>query len=409
MIFTLIISYWKQYYGRILLNLISMSLSIGLLTVVSVLFWSTENKFTQELSRVQVIVGAKGSPLQLVLSSVFHIDYPTGNIPLTEAQKIIKYPLVKKAIPISVGDTYRGYRIVGTSTDMIPYYGANIQEGRLWEKPLDVVVGSKVAQKLSLQIGSVFHGSHGLADNSPHDHDEHFYQVVGILAPTGLTIDNLLLTDTASVWLVHHQEESHEHDATCSHNHTDQESIYPIIPDDEKEITALLLNFKTPAALIQMPKYINETTNLMAANPAFEVGRLLTLIGNSAKIASLLIGFSFVIACISVVITLLSLLQERQTDLALLRLLGATKTYVATLLITESCGLLLLSTLIGLLGGYGSLTVLMNFWQESQNILHFDFYGALLWLFPINLGVGVLIAIIPILKTFRRSVIKLLS
>ena len=216
------------------------------------------------------MVGAKGSPLQLILAGVFHIDVPAGNIPLQEVQALQKNPLVAQVIPLSLGDSYQGFRIVGTTPDYVAHYEATLAEGALWQQPMDAVLGASVARGIvkadhagAPLVGATFIGSHGLGGSGGggHAHGNHPYRVNGVLAPCGCVLDRLILTSTESVWMVHET-------ATA----TDAEDLE--ILKEEREVTVALVRYRTPMAAITLPRQINADTALQAAAPAIEVTRL---------------------------------------------------------------------------------------------------------------------------------------
>ena len=225
------------------LSVFIASLSIALLLGTQQLKRSFENQIENNLGKIDVVVGAKGSPLQLVLASVLHLDNPTGNISYKEALKISKNPLIKSAVPISYGDNYKGYRIVGTTHEYPTLYSAELQKGHRVENAMEVILGNSVAQKLNLKIGDTLLSAHGLVENSIEVHDL-LLTVVGILKPTQKVIDRLILTNLESIWNLHDHE-----------GHNDIKSI------DEKEITSLLIRFKSPRGLLTFPRRINELIN----------------------------------------------------------------------------------------------------------------------------------------------------
>ncbi len=231
---------WKIVYYNIkskllytLLSVFSLALSIFLLITTQQFKSSFQHQIDNNLAGVDIVVGAKGSPLQLVLSSVLHIDNPTGNISYAAAKKIGKNPLVKFSVPISYGDNYKGYKIVGTTSEFKKLYKAEIDKGREVQKPLEVVIGSKVAKTLSLSVGDHFLSSHGLIENDIDVHSDEF-TVVGIFKPTLKVIDRLIISDLESVWEVHNheahadeihkKEEAHEHETHAHETHKEEET-----------------------------------------------------------------------------------------------------------------------------------------------------------------------------------------
>ncbi len=164
------------------LSVLLMAISIMIIVLAYSTMSQLSSNFNQNANKIDLVVGAKGSRMQLVLCNVFHIDQPTGNIPLESVNFIQEHPFVDLAIPISLGDNYQKFRIVGTKTSFInELYQAKFLEGEIFSKSLEVVAGAQVAQELNLSIGSTFSGSHGLGE-SIHDHGDFTYRVVGILA-----------------------------------------------------------------------------------------------------------------------------------------------------------------------------------------------------------------------------------
>jgi len=156
---------WRYLWSRPLgaaLNVLLLSLGLASITFLLLVSFQLDKAFEKDLAGIDVVVGAKGSPMQLILGGVFHIDVPPGNIPLKALKALEKNPLIASVIPLSLGDNLRGFRIVGSSHDYLTHYAATLAHGRNWDAPMQVVVGSIVAKKLGLQVGNSFVGSHGL-------------------------------------------------------------------------------------------------------------------------------------------------------------------------------------------------------------------------------------------------------
>ena len=207
---------WKNLLFKPLntsLSLLLFALGTGLIALLIHINTQVKEQYEQNLAGIDLVIGAKGSPLQLILCNMYHVDNPTGNISLQEARPFLnpKHPLISLAVPLSLGDNYRGYRIVGTSYRLVDsVYSGQIAEGKLWQEDLEVTVGAEVALRTGLRIGDRFHSAHGLVDDgiNIHDHGDGF-EVVGILQASGTVLDQLILTNTSSIWAVHeHEEES---------------------------------------------------------------------------------------------------------------------------------------------------------------------------------------------------------
>jgi len=213
---------WKnisQQWGSTLLSIILTAFGVAILVSIYITSDTFEKQLDSNSKQVDLVIGAKGSPLQLILSTLYHVDNPTGNIKLAEAEKLMQNPFIEKAVPISLGDNFKGHRIVGTDTSFIGLYELQLAEGKLWNKSYEAVIGSETARKNKLKIGDKVYGAHGLAENA-HVHDQHPFAIVGILKPSGSIVDNLLLTNLESVWDIHgigHEEHDHEHEDGQDH------------------------------------------------------------------------------------------------------------------------------------------------------------------------------------------------
>lgn len=405
----LLVLSWKNLIYKplnMLLSLVLFALGTGLVALLLLLNTQLQAQFEKNLASVDLVIGAKGSPLQLILSSMYHIDTPTGNISVKEAKPFLnpKHPLIEQAVPLSMGDSHRGYRIIGTNEEMINFYEAEIGEGRLWKKTFEVTLGAKVAADLGMKIGDTFKSSHGFVidDNLVHD-DGNSFVVVGVLGKTGSVIDQLILTDTRSVWEVHdhgaHEaaptaEDHAHHDHTGhDHNHDHAQDQPPasssFLDQPDKEITSLLLRFKNHGyQSLNMQRNINENTDLQAATPAIEINRLYSMMGvgtDTLQVLALVIVF---VSALSVFIALFSSLKERKYELALMRVSGASPSTLFALLILEGLLLAGLGCLLGLLLSHGAMNLLSGHLEEAYR---YPFTG---WLFlkeEIGLIVGALV------------------
>jgi len=391
---------WAYLWSRPMsaaLNLLLLSLGLASITFLLLVGDQLDKAFDRDLKGIDVVVGAKGSPMQLILSGVFHVDVPPGNIPLKAVQELQKHPMVAQVIPISLGDNFRGFRIVGTSHDYLGHYQASLAQGQLWTQPMQVVLGSAAARKLGLLLGNTFVGTHGLGAGG-HAHGDSTYTVVGLLAPSGSVLDRLILTDTASVWKVHE-------DYTAVDDEDRQ------IMMDEREVTMALIRYKSPLAAVTFPRYVNTSTDMQAAAPAVEITRLLRMLGLGTDVLRAFAGVLLLTAGLSVFIALWSAVRERRGDLALLRMLGAAPGKVAALLLLEALWLALLAVVLGVLAGQGMAAGLGWLLQLDNSLL----IGGLawpvdLWLVPVvAVGVSLGAALLPALAVYRVSVLELLQ
>jgi len=365
-----------------LLNVLLLALGVGTIGFVLIVNEQIGASLNRDARGIDLVVGAKGSPMQLILSGIFHLDAPTGNIPLSAAQELARNPLVRRVIPLSLGDSYRGFRIVGTSPDYVALYGATMGSGRLWKDEMEAVLGSTVAARTGLATGDRFAGAHGLSEGGAL-HGDAAFTVVGVLKPTGTVIDRLVLIDTASVWHVH---AAHHADAGAK-------------DDDagDRQVTVLLVQYATPVAAASLPRRINAETNLQAASPAYESARLFRMIGVGADVIRAFGGVVLATAALSLFIALYHALNERAYDIAVLRTLGAHPASIALMLMLEAGLLALLGGVLGLVLAHGLVAVLA-WWmaeQESLRISAWVFSGGELWLLVPAFVAAALAALLP--------------
>ena len=391
---------WRYVWARpmaALLNVLLLSLGLGSMTFLLLVSHHVERAFDRDLAGIDAVVGAKGSPMQLILSGVLHLDVPPGNVPLAAVKALKKNPLVAQVIPISLGDNLQGYRIVGTSPDYLSHYQATLAQGRVWDAPMQAVLGATVARTLGLQLGQKFAGSHGMGAGG-HAHADQAYTVVGVLAPQGGVIDRLIVTDSASVWAVH--EEPHAPDDPDHHAH-----------EEDREVTMALVRYTSPMAAASFPRWVNTTTEMQAAAPALEVTRLLHMLGLGTDVLRGFAGMLLLTAGLSVFIALWNAVRERRGDLALLRMLGAPAGRIGALLMAEALWLALLSALCGL--ALGQAFVLGLGWVlglQSQLMATGLLWPHTLWVVPALAALVALgAAVLPVWQAYRSDVLQLLQ
>ena len=383
------------------LNVLLLALGVASITLVLLISSQIDHAFERDLKGIDVVVGAKGSPMQLILAGVFHIDTPTGNIPLADVKTLQQDPRVATLIPLSLGDSFRGFRIVGTTADYVTHYEAKLASGVMWKLPLEAVIGAEIATNTGLATGNSFIGSHGLGAEG-HAHGATPYQVTGVLAPCACVLDRLILTATESVWRVH--EKAIEGDTPLDAE--DKKAI-----EDDREVTLALITYKSPLAAVSFPRFVNTTTNMQAAAPAIEITRLLRMVGVGTDV---LRGFGAVLlltAGLSVFIALWNAVRERRADLAMLRMLGASPQKVAGLLVCEALWLAILASALGLMLGH-LLTAAVGYLLQAEKSLPVTGWIWLVeeWAIPATAAVvAVLAALLPAIAAYRVDVQSLLK
>lgn len=466
---------WKnitQQWGATLLSIVLTAFGVAILLVIYISGDTFEKQLENNSKNVDLVIGAKGSPMQLILSSLYHVDNPTGNISLAEANKIAENPFVQLAVPISLGDNFKGHRIIGTDTSFMGLYELKLAEGALWAKSFEIVLGAEVARKHQLKIGDQIHSAHGLSADA-HVHDDHPFKVVGILAPARSVVDNLILSNLASVWEVHgiahdgehihgpncdhdhdhdhaHHSDSthetkaedhkHEHGDGEEHNHehaTAQEHTHDhaeaeeelvkekprmespamvksigqdMIEDHGVEITALLVKYSSPAAIGVLPRLINQSTHMQAASPAIESSRIFSLLGVGLDSLAILAYVIMLIAALSVFISLYNALKDRRYDMAIMRTMGASKTKLFALVVTEGLVITLIGGLVGLLMGHTILYYISTQTSQSADFIEaFKLYPNELLILLAAIALGIVAALIPAFKAYNTTISKTLS
>lgn len=348
---------WQLLWSRPLvasLNVAMLALGLGAMSLVSLTAEQLDQAVQRDLAGIDLVVGAKGSPLQLILAGVFHLDAPTGNMPLATLETLRQHPMVARVVPLSLGDSLRGYRIVGSTLDYLGLYQARLATGRPWQRPLEAVLGAEVARTLGLVAGQTFAGTHGLGEGGD-AHGDTPYTVVGQLAPCGCVLDRLVLTDLASVWAVHE-----------GHTALDDEDRAALAA--EREITLALVSYRTPLAAVTLPRWVNAMDGLQAASPALESARLLRMLGVGTEVLRAFGLLLLLVAGCSVFISLYHAVREREPDLAMLRMLGAPPSRVAGLVAAEALWLAGLGALAGLILGHGLTEVLGLILQQQRSL-----------------------------------------
>ncbi|MBL8512544.1 MAG: ABC transporter permease, partial [Betaproteobacteria bacterium] len=189
----------KSRAGGALLTILLFALGVAIIVALLLVNRQLEAKSEKDNAGIDLVVGAKGSPLQLVLSSVYHVDIPTGNIGGEDAQRIAAMPRVKTAVPLALGDSYRRFRIIGTDARFDALYGLKLATGMRATQPMQATLGATAARESGLTIGATFAGNHGLSEGGG-AHGEEKFIVTGVFAPTGSVADRLILTPLESVW-----------------------------------------------------------------------------------------------------------------------------------------------------------------------------------------------------------------
>lgn len=433
---------WKNIWFKPLntiLSILLLTASVAIITVLILVEKQFEEKYKSNLDGVDMVLGAQGSPLQLVLSSVYHVDDPTGNISYDSVKVWMHHPFVKKAIPLAFGDNYLGFKILGTTPDYIQKYKGKFKEGKVFENNFEVVIGAEIAEKAQLSLGSKFKGTHGSSEEGEvHEHGE--YTVVGVLEKNNTILDNLIVSNIPSVWQMHHQEEGnpvhgeeghiheegdeHVHSENCTHEHHEEGHVHTeacthehheenmTIDEPNMEITSVLIEFKNKMGVIMWPRLIAQNTKFQATSPIFQMNRLFDMFGVGLKSIQYLAYGIMLISGISIFIALFNTLKERKTEFALLRVNGAKRRQLLWVVLLESMLLCVVGFLFGTILGRIGLVWLS---QKTDSDFKFTFnpweivWEKENWLFILTLLVGFLAASIPAIMAYRLNISKTLA
>lgn len=391
---------WKLLVARpgtLLLSLLLLAVGWAAVGFVLIVGEQLESKVRRDLAGIDLVVGAKGSPMQIMLAGVFHLDSPTGNIPLAAVEQLRAQPLVEQVWPLSLGDSLQGWRIVGTTPAYLDLFGARLAEGRRWQRSMEAVLGAEVAKATGLKVGDQFVGSHGLG-GAGDEHGDHPFTVVGVLARSGAVLDRLVLTELDSVWHVH--EAMHE---------VDEEDR--AVLEAEREVTLALVRYRSPLGAAMLPRWVNAQEGLQAAAPALESARLLRMLGAGREVLQGFGALLLLSSLLALFITLSHLVRERAGDLALLRLMGAAPWRLGMLIALQALLVVSASLLLGLGLAHLGLAGLAH-WLAGQQSLPLDpgfVSRSELWLWPIGLLLALLAALLPAWRALRTDVTQLLQ
>lgn len=383
------------------LSVLLVTFGVSIISSLILLSDQITNNLEKNAKDIDAVVGAKGSPLQLILSSIYYIDFPTGNIPLKDATEIVQNPLVKLAVPLALGDSFDGNRIVGTDSNFVNLYQLTLAKGTFWKNDFEATIGWEIAKSKNIKIGDEIFGAHGLTDEGD-VHKDQPYSVVGIVAKQDNVVDNLVLTNISSIWGMH-QSHQHEEDSEDDHHHSHEE-------EEGKEITSLLIQYRSPMSVIMFPKMVNESTVMQAASPAMESARLFSLIGVGIETLEWLALLIIAISAISVFVTLYNSLKERKYDLAVMRTLGASKSKLFFIIITEGILITIVGTFLGLVTGHFFVELIGKYQEEGQIAFNgLVFLNQEIYVLIGGVLIGLTAAIIPAIQAYKTDIAKILS
>ncbi len=397
----------RQRWLSTCLTAFSIALGVALVTAITALRQQTQANFDNVAASYELVVGAKGSPLQLVLNTVFHLDVPVGNIPYDYYRKLKADDRVAYAVPLALGDNYRGFRLVGTEPEYFNLVKLRdgqpiaVAQGRPFTADYEAVLGSVVARETKLSLGQTFVARHGVEDTAAaEEHDEAPFTVVGVLRQTGTPLDRVIFISLGSVAEIHRdpedkgqqrqrlldqlnalgatpeapatpavQADDHSHRHEHRHAHKQPPAApqagpdtspaapgLPTAPDNSlAEVTSVIVKLRSPGYLFLLQREINRGKEAQAALPGIEVQKLFSIVGAVDRAFLLVSLLVVVVAAVSVLVAIYNSLAERRREVAVLRALGAHRRTIFTWLLWEAAATAALGGVVGVLLGHALL------------------------------------------------------
>lgn len=399
----------KQRSLSSLLTMFSIMLGVALVIAIIILRQESEEAFNQTATGYELIVGPKGSSLQLTLNTVYQIGVPIQNMPLNVYELLKNDKRVKLAIPYVLGDNYKDFRLIGTVPEIFTEFEYkkgirySIDQGKIFENDFEAVIGSETSQRTGLKTGDTFTGSHGVDSyEGAEAHDEFNFKVTGILEKTFTPADRVIFVTMNSVWKIHDHEEDNQKDSAA-------------LSKNENTITSILLKLKNPVYFDLIRRQVNdnkyEGINAQAVMPVFEIKQLFDIIGNINSILLVIAYLVIFVAAISILVSLYNSMNERKRDIAIMRSLGATKFTILKIIVLEGALLSLSGSAAGILLGHIAVFFMKN---KISDLAGIQISGTTFNIFELyilagTLFLGILVSTIPALKAYKTDVAKNLN
>lgn len=411
-------AYLRRRWGQAVLSAVVGALGIGAVMTMLAGFDALPRAARQAWGGVDLVVGPKGSALDLVLCCALHVAEPRGLVPAAIASKAVANPMLRAAAPIALGDSVQGWRIVGTTPAFLDVYRARFAEGRIWSDEFEAVLGAAAAEALGLRVGGTFVSVHGLGGDGE-AHQEFSYKVVGILARNGSVLDRLVATDIETVRHVHGMHDKEEPKEAAGGEKSGQSHPphrgqgHGQDHDDDKAaeaVTAVVAAYRVPTAALLVQRSIDESEGLTAANPSFEIARLA---GYARPFTTLVIAFGLLLGAIAATgaaMGLIAAMNARARDLALLRVLGASRLSLGAVALCEAAMIAAAALVLGGLLALGLLWAGRDVLSERTGlILQPDLdLATILAIIGGTALVAVLAAAVPALRAMRAQPEELL-
>ena len=365
----------------VLLTILSVALSVFVLLGVEHVRQETRSGFASTVSGVDLIVGARTGDINLLLLSVFRIGNATANVTWDAVEAISEEERVSWVVPISLGDSHKNFRVVGTTEEFFERYKygggqpLDFIDGQKFNREAEVVLGAQVAVELSYGLGDSLILSHGMADVSFSHHDQVPIEVVGVLERTGTPVDNALFVNLETIEAIHADEEEHENEEAHHDEHEHEEAHH-----DEHEghshpplgtVTALLVGLESQIATLQVQRWINEYAEepLLAILPGVALTQLWELVGNVENVLRGISILVFISSLLGLNAMLLASMRERRREIDILRSIGAPSLFILALLVIESLLIVTVGVIIALAGLLTMITLINTVLVTELGIL----------------------------------------
>lgn len=397
----------KQRSLSTVFTIFSVMLGVALVIAIMILRRESEEAFNQTAAGYELIVGPKGSSLQLTLNTVYQLGLPIQNMPLKTYELLKNDKRVKTAIPYVLGDNFKNARLVGTVQEIFTEFEYKkglkykLRDGHFFTKDFEAVIGHDASQRTGLKTGDTFTGSHGIESYEGADtHDEFQFKITGILEKTFTPVDRVIFVSMNSIWKIHNlsEDETGSNADTAAHKHY------------ENTITSILLKLKNPVYFDLVRRQINdnkyEGINAQAVLPVFEIKQLFDIIGNINSILLVIAYLVIFVAAVSILVSLYNSMNERKRDIAIMRSLGAGKFIILKIIIFEGAAISLAGASAGIILGHFVIIILKN---KISDIAGIQISGTAFSIYEIYilLGtfvLGVIVSIVPALKAYKTDV-----
>jgi putative ABC transport system permease protein len=397
----------KSRRKSVLLTFLSLLISISVLFSVEHIRTQAKESFNRTVSDIDLIVGAPSGQLNLLLYSVFRMGSPTNNISWQSFETLQQHKDVKWAIPISLGDSHQGYRVLGTSSAYFEHFkygnkqGLGFASGQPFNTTFEAVIGADVAKKLNYSVGSKIVIAHGIGSVSFKNHDYAPFIVTGVLAPTGTPVDKTVHVSLAGIEAIHLPPARL---AQLNAQQSDDATNVDLTPSS---ISAVLLGLESKISVFTLQRAVNnyQQDRLMAIMPGValaELWQLMSMVENVLIIISVLVLVS---SLIGLSVMLLSSMRERRREIAVLRTIGATPVTVFSLIMTEAM-LLVVASIVSALGILSLLFFSLNDWLSASYGLFIDanlFSSNTLVISAIVLGCAAVTTLLPAVEAYRSA------